>query len=118
MTTPPFAAMDGARRQSSEPMQVRATLSGDTVEVKILFKHPMSSNLQWQDDGRLSPPHFIKTVRGTCNGRLVLLVHFSFSVSRDPFFSFKFKGGERGQRVTITWLDTEDVTRTDSTLIL
>jgi sulfur-oxidizing protein SoxZ len=47
----------------------------------------------------------------------VLHVHFGGSVARDPYFSFKFKGGKVGDKVEITWVDTEGDSRTDTTLI-
>jgi len=47
----------------------------------------------------------------------VLHVHFGGSVARDPYFSFKFKGGNVGDTVEISWVDTEGDTRTDTTLI-
>ena len=101
-----------------EPMQLRAVLKGDVVEVRMLIKHPMLSNLVWFADARVNPAHFIKTIEGTCNGRRVLYMHMSFSVSRDPFFSFSFKGGQRGDKIVIKWLDTEELTRTDETIVI
>lgn len=101
-----------------EPMQIRAILKGEVVEVRILIKHPMHSNLVWHADTRVNPAHFIKTIQGSCNGRPVLYMHMSFSVSRDPYFSFSFKGGKRGDNIVITWLDTEELTRTDATVVI
>ncbi len=102
---------------SAEPMRVRAVMSGEWVEVKILMKHRMLSRLTWDDAGRLVLPHYIQTVRGTCNGKPVLHVHFGMSVSRDPYFSFRFRGGKPGDLLSISWVDTEKVTRTDETVI-
>ncbi|MFM2009171.1 MAG: hypothetical protein RIR02_1121, partial [Pseudomonadota bacterium] len=97
----------------AEPMRVRATQNGDVVEVKVLMKHRMISRLSWDTGGHLNLPHFIQTIRGTCNDKPILYVHFGGSVSRDPYFAFKFKGGQKGDRVVITWVDTEGDTRTD-----
>lgn len=69
-----------------EPMRVRAVHAAGVVEVKILMKHRMLSRLTWTTDGQLILPHFIQTLRGTCNGRPVLHVHFGGSVARDPIF--------------------------------
>lgn len=101
----------------AEPMRVRATKNGDLVEVKILMKHEMTSRLKWDIGGHLILPHFIQTIRGTCNDKPVLYVHFGGSVSRDPYFAFKFKGGQQGDKIVITWIDTEGDTRTDETLV-
>ena len=100
-----------------EPMRVRAVKNGEFVEVKVLMKHRMLSRLSWGPDGRLILPHFIQTVRGTCNGRPVLHVNFGGSVARDPYFSFKFKGGKLGDKVVVSWVDSDGDTRTDETLV-
>lgn len=101
----------------AEPMRVRATRNGDLVEVKILMKHEMTSRLKWDIGGHLILPHYIQTIRGTCNGRPVLYMHFGGSVSKDPYFAFKFSGGQQGDKVVISWVDTEGDTRTDETLV-
>ncbi len=101
----------------AEPMRVRAVQSGEWTEVKILMKHRMLSRLGWDTGGRLVGPHFIQTVRGTCNGQPVLHVNFGISVSRDPYFAFRFKGGKPGDKIVITWVDNQNETRTDETVI-
>ncbi len=100
-----------------EPMRVRAVQNGEWTEVRILMKHIMLSRLTWDKTGKLIRAHFIQTVRGTCNGRPVLHVNFGGSVARDPYFSFKFKGGKPGDKVAITWVDTENDSRTDEAII-
>ncbi len=100
-----------------DPMRVRAVHNSGVVEVKVLMKHRMLSRLSWSPEGQLILPHFIQTLRGTCNGRPVLHVHFGGSVARDPYFSFKFKGGKVGDKVEISWVDTEGDTRTDETTV-
>jgi sulfur-oxidizing protein SoxZ len=98
-------------------MRVRAVQSGEWTEVRILMKHIMLSRLTWDQTGKLIRAHFIQTVRGTCKGRPVLHVNFGGSVARDPYFSFKFKGGKAGDKVEITWVDTENDTRTDEAIV-
>ncbi len=100
-----------------EPMRVRAVQNGEWTEVRLLMKHIMLSRLTWDKTGKLVRAHFIQTVRGTCNGRPVLHVNFGGSVARDPYFSFKFKGGNPGDKVAITWVDTENDTRTDEAIV-
>lgn len=101
----------------TEPMRVRAVQSGEWTEVKILMKHRMLSRLGWDTAGKLVGPHFIQTVRGTCNGRPVLHVNFGISVSRDPYFAFRFKGGKTGDKIVITWVDNVNESRTDETVV-
>ena len=98
-------------------MRVRAVQDGDLTEVKILMKHRMLSRLSWNSLGQFVLPHFIQTVRGYCNDKQVLYVHVGGSVARDPYFSFKVRDGKKGDRIVISWIDTEGVTRTDETIV-
>ncbi len=100
-----------------EPMRVRAVQNGEWTEVRILMRHVMLSRLTWDATGKLIRAHYIQTVRGTCNGRPVLHVNFGGSVARDPYFSFRFKGGKTGDKVVISWVDTENDTRTDEAVV-
>jgi len=102
---------------AAEPMRVRAVQDGELIEVKILMKHRMLSRLSWNSRGQFILPHFIQTVRGYCNDKQVLYVHFGGSVARDPYFSFRFRDGKKGDRIVISWIDTEGVTRTDETIV-
>ena len=102
---------------AAEPMRVRAVQEGEFIEVKILMKHRMLSRLSWDSRGQLILPHFIQTVRGYCNDKQVLYVHFGGSVARDPYFSFKFSGGKLGDKVVISWVDTEGDQRSDEATI-
>jgi sulfur-oxidizing protein SoxZ len=38
-------------------------------------------------------------------------------VAKNPFLSFRFKGGAKGDKVKITWTDNHDDTRTDEATI-
>lgn len=42
---------------------------------------------------------------------------FSGSVSQNPFLSFKFKGGAKGDKVAVKWVDNMGETRTDEATI-
>jgi sulfur-oxidizing protein SoxZ len=67
--------------------------------------------------GALIPAHFIKDVEATSNGKSVLKAMFSGSVSQNPFLSFKFKGGAKGDKVVVKWTDSKGESRTDESAI-
>ena len=46
---------------------------------------------------------FISEVTATHNGKLVLNSKFGQSVSKSLYLAFKFKGGEKGEKVLVTW---------------
>ena len=45
--------------------------------------------------------------------KVVLDANFGPSVSKDPFLAFKFKGAAKGDKVSVTWVDSAGDTRTD-----
>ena len=97
----------------SDPMRIRAVANGDKVEVKILMSHVMETGQRKDADGAVVPAHYIVKVVGTCNGREVLSADWGPSVSKNPYLSFRFKGGAKGDKVKITWTDTSGEQRSD-----
>lgn len=101
----------------AEPMRIRAKLTLDTVEVKVLIRHDMETGKRKDSSGKIIPPHFIKTLVAKHKDKVVLDTVMGISVSKDPFLSFKFKDGAIGDKVTVTWIDNLGETRTDETTI-
>ena len=100
-----------------EPMRIRAAITGETTEVKILMRHDMETGLRKDAAGNLVPSHHIRTLVVKCNERVVLDALFGESVSKDPFLTFRFKGGAKGDKITVTWVDNKNDSRTDSVLL-
>ena len=100
-----------------EPMKIRAAVQGDNVEVKVLMSHEMETGLRKDAAGALVPAHYITAVTATCNERTVLSAQWGTAVSKNPFLSFRFKGGAAGDKVRITWVDNEGATRTDEATV-
>lgn len=97
----------------AEPTRIRATFAGDETTVRVLMTHVMEPGTRRDDVGLLIPAHFIKDVQITHNGKVVLQAMFSGSVAQNPFLLFKFKGGAKGDKVVVKWLDTKGDTRSD-----
>lgn len=92
----------------AEPMKIRATMAGDTADIKVLMNHPMETG-QRKDakTGKLVPAHFIQTVSAQVNGKTVLDAQWSQAISKNPFLGFKVKGAKAGDKVTISWADNK-----------
>jgi sulfur-oxidizing protein SoxZ len=101
----------------ADPMKIRATLTGDATEVKVLMNHEMETGQRKDAQGRTIPAWFIQNVMVTWNGRTVLSAQWGPAVAKNPFLSFKFKGGAKGEKVSITWVDSRGDTRTDEAVI-
>ena len=101
----------------ADPMKIRATLVGDKVEVKVLMAHEMETGQRKDANGQLVPAHFIQSVTATCNCKVVLSAQWGPAVSRNPFLSFRFKGGAKGDKIQVTWVDNRGDKRTDEAVI-
>ena len=89
---------------------MRATLGQGYTDVRVLMTHPMETGQRKDSDGKLVPVHFIQNVTVKLNGRPVLESQISQAVSRNPVFSFRVKGGARGDKVEVAWLDNQGET--------
>jgi sulfur-oxidizing protein SoxZ len=99
------------------PMRIRASASGDVVEVKVLMRHDMETGQRKDASGAVIPAHFIQKLVARCNDKVVLDALMGTSVSKDPFLSFKFKGGNKGDKVSVTWNDNKGDSRTDEVVV-
>ncbi len=86
-------------------IRVRAQAGGTSTEVQALIQHPMDSGFVKDSNGVLIPPHHIETVTFVHNGKVVLTADWGPAVSKDPYIKFSFKGGAKGDALTVTWVD-------------
>ena len=92
------------------PMKIRATLAGGNTDVRVLMTHPMAT--EQQSKGQ---PHFIQNVTVKVNGRPVIEAEISQAISRNPVFSFRLKGGTKGDKIEVSWLDNQgDTNKTET----
>jgi sulfur-oxidizing protein SoxZ len=96
----------------ADPMRLRATLQGDTADVRILMRHPMETGTRKTATG-VVPLHFIQSVIVQHNGKTVLDAQWSQAISRDPFLGLRVKGAKVGDKITVTWTDNKGDKRTD-----
>jgi sulfur-oxidizing protein SoxZ len=83
------------------PMKMRATLAGGYTDVRVLMTHPMTTAQSGQ------PLHFIQNITVKQNGKTVIESETSQAVSRNPVFSFRLKGGAKGDKIEVSWLDNK-----------
>jgi sulfur-oxidizing protein SoxZ len=91
----------------AQPMKIRATMQGDSADVKVLISHPMETGQRKNEKGELVPQHFITGVTATLNGKPVMSAQWSQAVSRNPFLGFKVKGAKAGDKVGVSWVDNK-----------
>jgi sulfur-oxidizing protein SoxZ len=92
---------------------MRATLaSGGFTDVRVLMTHPMSTEQQTKGQ-----PHFIQNVTVRVNGKPVIEGEISQAVSRNPVFSFRLKGGAKGDKIEVSWVDNKGDTNKTETAV-
>ena len=90
----------------ARPMKIRARLVGDYTDIRVLMAHPMETG-QRKVKGKVVPAHFIENITVKVNGKTVIEAQTSQAVSRNPVFSFRVKGGSKGDKVQIGWVDNK-----------
>lgn len=89
-------------------IKVKAKLSGDVAEIKSLMLHPMETGARKDpDSGELVPAHHITQLTFANNGKTVMIANFSTAVSKNPYFSFSFRGAKAGDMLKVSWVDNK-----------
>lgn len=102
----------------TDPIKIRATLHGDTTDIRILMQHPMETG-QRKDpsSGKPVPAHFIQEFSIGANGKTLIAGQLNTSVSRNPLFAFKAKGLKAGDRISVHWTDNLGEQRQDDSTV-
>jgi sulfur-oxidizing protein SoxZ len=101
----------------SNPMKIRASNKDGVTEVKVLISHEMETGQRKDASGAIVPAWFITELSAKHNDRVVLGGEFGTAVSKNPYLAFRFKGGAKGDKVTVSWKDNKGGSRTDEATI-
>ena len=99
------------------PMKMRATLGQGFTEVRVLMTHPMETGLRKDAEGKVVPLHFIQNIAVKVNGKTVVDSQISQAVSRNPVFTFRLKGGAKGDKIQVSWLDNRGETNSTESAV-
>jgi sulfur-oxidizing protein SoxZ len=87
-------------------IKIRAKAKNGVTTVKTLMSHPMETGLRKNSKtGEKIPAHHITEVTAEHNGNVVMTANWGIAISKNPYLSFKFKGGAAGDKIKITWVD-------------
>ncbi len=73
--------------------RILSKVENDVTTVKALVRHPMTRT------------HFIEEITCEHNGKVIMSANWGMGISPNPYFSFKFKGGKKGEPVRFSWKD-------------
>ncbi len=89
-------------------MKIRATMVGDSADVKVLMNHPMETGTRKDaKTGQTVPAHYISRIVATVGGKTVLEADTGPAISKNPYLAFKVKGAKSGDKVTVAWEDNK-----------
>ena len=101
----------------ADPMRIRVALRDGVVNVRILMSHEMETGQRKDGAGNLVPAHYIRSVTATHQGKTVLSAQWGPAVAKNPFLEFSFKGGQKGDKIIVTWEDNKGEKRSDEATI-
>ena len=99
-------------------MKMRAKLTGEVTEVKVIISHPMETGRKKDDFGVLIPAHFIQLVTVTLNDKPVLEMQWGTGISKNPYLTFHVKGAKLADKIVVTWFDNLGKTGTGEILVM
>jgi sulfur-oxidizing protein SoxZ len=87
---------------------MRAKASDGVTTIKALISHPMDTGLvKDKKTGKPIPAHFIQEVVCKHGDKTVMTAQWGAAISKNPYLSFKFKGGNAGDKVSLSWTDNK-----------
>jgi len=90
----------------AKTVKMRASLKDGMTTIKALITHPMETGSRKdKETGELIPAHFIKEIDVTHNDASVMNAYWGTGISKNPYLSFKIKGGAAGEKVSLVWKD-------------
>lgn len=91
---------------AKKSIKVRAKAKGGVTTVKCLISHPMETGLRKdKKTGKAIPAHFVQEVIAEHQGNVVMAAQWSGAISKNPYLSFKFNGGAKGDPLKVSWTD-------------
>ncbi|MDK1119187.1 MAG: thiosulfate oxidation carrier complex protein SoxZ [Anaerolineae bacterium] len=89
-------------------IKIRAKAESGVTTVKTLMSHTMETGLRKdRKTGKKIPAHHITEVIAEYNGSVIMTANWGPAISKNPYLSFKFKGGAAGEKIKISWLDNK-----------
>ena len=82
-------------------------MKGDDVQIKALMNHPMETGLRKDKKGEIIPAHHITEVIIKTGEKTLMTVNYGPAVSKNPYISFVVSGPQKGDPITISWIDNK-----------
>lgn len=101
----------------ADPMKIRAAEKDGVTTVRVLMAHEMETGQRKDASGTLIPAWHITEIVAKAGGKTVLEAQWGAAISKNPYLQFAFKGGKKGEKVSVSWTDNKGDSRTDEATI-
>jgi sulfur-oxidizing protein SoxZ len=89
-------------------IRIRSSHRDGLTTVRAIIRHTMETGFSVDPEtGMSKPPHYIQELICRHGETVVLRCDWSRAVSRNPYLSFEFTGGNPGDPLTISWQDNQ-----------
>jgi sulfur-oxidizing protein SoxZ len=87
-------------------IKIRSKRQDGKTQIRMLISHPMEHGRNTDSKtGQPIPAHFIQELQVKHNEKVVMNSNMGAGISKDPYFAFILKGGEAGDKITVSWRD-------------
>ena len=99
-------------------IRLKTKTRNSITTIRAIIRHPMETGFRIDTEtGELVPQHYIKKVLVKHNAKVIFSCDWSRAVSKNPYLSFMFKNSNIGDKIEITWFDSNDNTDSLETVI-
>jgi sulfur-oxidizing protein SoxZ len=96
-----------ATEKKKSSIRLKAKLKNDVTTVKCLITHPMKPTSKNKETKEEIPGHYITKVTVKNGDTEILSSAWTGGISENPFLSFQFKGGKKGDGLVVSWEDNQ-----------
>lgn len=89
---------------ATKTIEARAKYKHGITTVNALITHPMEPG---SSIGNAISPHFIQEVTCRYKEAILLTAQWGIGMPENPYISFSFEGGEKGEIITLKWVDNK-----------
>ncbi|MDO9141610.1 MAG: thiosulfate oxidation carrier complex protein SoxZ [Methylobacter sp.] len=87
-------------------IKIRTKRTDGKMQLRMLIAHPMEHGRNRDSKtNALIPAHFIQKLTVKHNNTVIMSGNIGANIAKDPYFSFLLKGGDVGDKISISWLD-------------
>ncbi len=90
-------------------IKIRSQRRENYTEIKLLITHPMENGRNRDAADQLIPAHFIEQLVIRLNDQIVIASNMAGSISKNPFFTFRLKTANSGDKISATWTDNRQL---------